>query len=83
MRSNATSCWHAALLQSINNEPLEVQFQTVIHEFARSLSRKARCELAANPVGSSRMSQHEAHDLTGVSRDTIRKASKTETTTTP
>lgn len=68
---------------AMNNEPLEAQFKTVIHELAQSLPRKARGELAAKLVASGRMSQREAHDLTGVSRDTIRKARQTTTTATP
>jgi SpoVK/Ycf46/Vps4 family AAA+-type ATPase len=67
---------------AMHNEPLDTQLTNVIKQFAHSLPRKARGELASKLVLSGRVSQREAHDLTGVSRDTIRKARKAETTTT-
>lgn len=67
---------------AMQNEPLDTQLINVIRQFAHSLPRKARGELASKLVLSGRVSQREAHDLTGVSRDTIRKARKGEATTT-
>lgn len=67
---------------AMHNEPLDTQLTNVIRQFAHSLPRKARGELASKLVLSGRVSQREAHDLTGVSRDTIRKARKGETATT-
>ena len=67
---------------AMKNEPLENQLKNIIHGFAKTLPRKSRGELATKLVASGRMSQREAHELTGVSRDTIRKARKNEPVTT-
>ena len=52
--------------------PLVEALKNVVHERAREMSRDRRAELAVSllDVG---LSQREAHDWTGVSRDTIRK----------
>ena len=52
--------------------PLVEALKRVVHERARELSRDRRAELAVSllDVG---LSQREAHEWTGVSRDTIRK----------
>jgi SpoVK/Ycf46/Vps4 family AAA+-type ATPase len=61
----------AAAMQST---PLDEHVKCLIRQFVQSQPRKARGELAVRLVESARLSQREAHDLTGVSRDTIRKA---------
>lgn len=63
---------------AMKNEPVEMHLKNIVSKLARSLPRKARSELAMKMVASGHLSQREAHDLTGVSRDTIRKAQKTE-----
>ena len=61
---------------AMQNEPVELHLKNIVRQFAQSLPRKTRGELASKLVESGRLSQREAHDLTGVSRDTIRKAQK-------
>lgn len=61
---------------AMNNEPVDRHLRSIVAHFSRALPRKARGELATKLVASGRFSQREAHDLTGVSRDTIRKAQK-------
>lgn len=56
----------------IQKEPLENRLRALIAERARTLRRSHRTELALALVGAG-LSQREAHDWTGVSRDTIRK----------
>jgi AAA+ superfamily predicted ATPase len=56
------------------NEPVETHLKTLVAGVADSLSGKIRRELAVKLVNSGTLSQREAHDLTGVSRDTIRKS---------
>lgn len=63
---------------AMKNEPVEVHLKNIVNQFARSLSRKSRGELATKLVASGHLSQREVHDLTGVSHDTIRKAQKGE-----
>jgi AAA+ superfamily predicted ATPase len=66
---------------AMKNEPLENHVKNIIQEFARALPRKSRGELATKLVETGDLSQREAHELTGVSRDTIRKARKNEPAT--
>lgn len=61
---------------AMKNAPLEAQLVNVTRELAHTLPKKTRKELASKLVASGHVSQREAHDLTGVSRDTIRKAQK-------
>jgi SpoVK/Ycf46/Vps4 family AAA+-type ATPase len=61
---------------AMQDEPLEPHLKNIVTHFARSLPRKARGELATKLVASGHFSQREAHDLTGVSRDTIRKTQR-------
>jgi AAA+ superfamily predicted ATPase len=61
---------------AMSNEPVELHLKNIIRQFARSLPRKTRGELASKLLDSGKFSQREAHDLTGVSRDTIRKNQK-------
>jgi SpoVK/Ycf46/Vps4 family AAA+-type ATPase len=59
---------------AMQGEPVEDHFTNIIRQFVRSQPGRARGKLAAKLVESGKFSQREAHDLTGVSRDTIRKA---------
>jgi SpoVK/Ycf46/Vps4 family AAA+-type ATPase len=61
---------------TMQNEPVETHLKNIFRQFAKSLPRKTRGELASKLVESGKLSQREAHTLTGVSRDTIRKAQK-------
>jgi SpoVK/Ycf46/Vps4 family AAA+-type ATPase len=65
---------------AMQNGPLEVHLLNVTRELAHTLPKKTRKELASMLVASGRVSQREAHDLTGVSRDTIRKIRKGDKT---
>lgn len=65
---------------AMSNEPFEEHVKTLIRQSVQSQPRKARGELAAELVASG-LSQREAHSLTGVSRDTIRKAQMNNGTT--
>ena len=56
----------------IQREPLEHRLKALVVERAQSLKRSARAELALALMGAG-LSQREAHDWTGVSRDTLRK----------
>lgn len=58
----------------IGQEPLNLILDKIIHERVERLPQRKRAKLALalTKIG---YSQHKAHDLTGVSRDTIRKAS--------
>jgi SpoVK/Ycf46/Vps4 family AAA+-type ATPase len=78
MERNVLLARRAAVM---SNEPVELHLQNIIRQFARSLPRKTRGELASKLVDSGKFSQREAHDLTGVSRDTIRKTQKGDTIT--
>jgi len=48
--------------------------KTVVQSHIERLSRQAKIKIATELVQSNVVSQREAHELTGVSRDTIRKA---------
>jgi SpoVK/Ycf46/Vps4 family AAA+-type ATPase len=60
----------------IGQEPLNLILDKIIHERVERLPQRKRAKLALalTKIG---YSQHKAHDLTGVSRDTIRRASQT------
>ena len=60
----------------IGQEPLKLVLDKIIHERVDRLTQRKRAKLALalTKIG---YSQHKAHDLTGVSRDTIRRASQT------
>ena len=60
----------------IGQEPLNLILDKIIYERAERLPQRKRAKLALalTKIG---YSQHKAHDLTGVSRDTIRRASQT------
>lgn len=58
-----------AVVQSI---PLEAKLRKVVEDRITSLRRKDRTALALDLIEAG-LSQREAHELTGVSRDTIRK----------
>ena len=55
--------------------PLVEALKRTVHDRAGELSRERRAELAVSLVDVG-LSQREAHEWTGVSRDTIRKASR-------
>jgi SpoVK/Ycf46/Vps4 family AAA+-type ATPase len=57
----------------MHGQPLEDQIKRIVHDRARELSRETRSELALGLIEAG-LSQREAHEWTGVSRDTIRKA---------
>jgi len=61
----------------IGQEPLHSILDTLIHERVAQLPRRKRASLAMEltKIG---YSQRKAHDLTGVSRDTLRRASQTQ-----
>jgi SpoVK/Ycf46/Vps4 family AAA+-type ATPase len=56
----------------LNEDSVEETLQDIIRQRVRTLSRTERGELAVHLVRSGLVSQRQAHDLTGVSRDTIR-----------
>jgi SpoVK/Ycf46/Vps4 family AAA+-type ATPase len=60
----------------ISQEPLRLVLDEIIHERVKRIPQRKRAKLALalTKIG---YSQHKAHDLTGVSRDTIRRASQT------
>ena len=58
---------------TMKNEPLVEHLRSAMKSLADELPRKIRGELATQLVKSGQVSQREAHNLTGVSRDTIRK----------
>ena len=49
-------------------------FEAVVRSLIEGFSRGERTEVAAKLVGAEVVSQRRAHELTGISRDTIRKA---------
>jgi SpoVK/Ycf46/Vps4 family AAA+-type ATPase len=56
----------------IQNTPLDVKLQRIIHDRVGNLKKPERSELALSLIEAG-LSQREAHEWTGVSRDTIRK----------
>jgi SpoVK/Ycf46/Vps4 family AAA+-type ATPase len=56
----------------VQGVPIESRLQLAVSERAESMSRKERVALALD-LGKLGLSQRQAHDWTGVSRDTIRK----------
>ena len=60
----------------IQKEPLETKIKTLVAERAQALKRSHRAALALALMEAG-LSQREAHDWTGVSRDTIRKHQET------
>jgi hypothetical protein len=58
-----------AVVQSV---PLEAKLKTLVQDRINSLRRTERKALALDLITAG-LSQREAHDWTGVSRDTIRK----------
>lgn len=56
----------------MQHEPLVEALKKVVHDRAKGLSRGRRADLAVKLLGVG-LSQREAHEWTGVSRDTIRK----------
>jgi SpoVK/Ycf46/Vps4 family AAA+-type ATPase len=57
----------------MHGQPIEDQIKKIVLDRAGDLSRENRADLALGLVEAG-LSQREAHDWTGVSRDTIRKA---------
>ena len=57
----------------MRNEPVIDHVKNLLKAHAANLSRKQRGDLAIELVSSGVISQREAHGITGVSRDTIRK----------
>jgi SpoVK/Ycf46/Vps4 family AAA+-type ATPase len=55
--------------------PLVSALQSIVQERAQMLDRETRTKLACSIVGLG-ISQHKAHEWTGVSRDTIRKVAQ-------
>jgi SpoVK/Ycf46/Vps4 family AAA+-type ATPase len=60
----------------IQKEPLENRIKTLVAERTQALKRSDRAALALALIEAG-LSQREAHDWTGVSRDTIRKHRET------
>jgi SpoVK/Ycf46/Vps4 family AAA+-type ATPase len=63
---------HAKRQAIMQQETLADQFKKIVHYRASELSRDARTQLAVDLMAAG-LSQRESHELTGVSRDTIRK----------
>jgi SpoVK/Ycf46/Vps4 family AAA+-type ATPase len=61
---------------TMKNEPVAEHLKSAMKDLASELPRKERGELATKLVVSGQVSQREAHNLTGVSRDTIRKSQR-------
>lgn len=61
---------------AMQNEPVDTHLKIIFRHYVQAMPRKSRGELASKLVESGKLSQREAHELTGVSRDTIRKAQK-------
>jgi SpoVK/Ycf46/Vps4 family AAA+-type ATPase len=57
----------------MQNQPLVANLQRIVHERAKDIPRDQRAQLAVGLMKLG-LSQREAHEWTGVSRDTIRKA---------
>lgn len=64
----------ARRMSAVTGNSLSEQLQQIIREDAAKLSKADRIHLAATLVEQGTASQRQAHELTGVSRDTIRKA---------
>jgi MoxR-like ATPase len=60
----------------MQNESVHHHVKNFVKHHAQSLGPKQRRELAVRLAHSAVVSQREAHDLTGVSRDTIRKGAR-------
>lgn len=60
---------------ALKREPINELLKALIRNSVHALPRKNRGDIAKRLVESGIASQREAHDLTGVSRDTIRKMS--------
>lgn len=58
---------------AVTESPLVEQLTRIVRDRAAALPRQERAELAARLVSGGLVSQREACELTGVSRDTIRK----------
>lgn len=58
---------------AVTESPLAAQLTRIVRERAAALPRQERAALAARLVSGGLVSQREAYELTGVSRDTIRK----------
>jgi len=58
---------------SLTGSDTESALRNILRDRAQALSRPERAELAVHLVRSGMASQREAHDITGVSRDTIRR----------
>lgn len=59
---------------AVHGVPLRERLVSLLAERAKSLPRKARTNLAADLASHGGLSQRDVYSMTGVSRDTIRKA---------
>lgn len=59
----------------VHNQPLERSLSNLVHSRAQSVSKQERAKIAVL-LTSAGLSQRQVNELTGVSRDTIRKRSK-------
>lgn len=64
---------------TINEEPLQAQLQKIVQDTVEALPRAARGEVAKAMMESNEISQRQISELTGVSRDTLRKMTKSVT----
>lgn len=61
---------------AVSGRPLEAKLAEIVRDHAKTLNKHDRITLASSLAESGVVSQREAHDLTGVSRDTIRKVTR-------
>ena len=61
---------------SVSGEPLNKHLGEIVRQHIEQLPRDARAETARLLVDSNTISQRQAHELTGISRDTLRKLSR-------
>lgn len=65
---------------AVDGLPLRDRLVSMLGERVKGLPKKDRVELAVQLVAGGGVSQRDAHELTGVSRDTIRKLMRSEIT---
>lgn len=70
----------ARRVSAIRDEPLDARLHEIVKTMIDSLPKSERIELANTLVSAKLASQRQAHELTGISRDTIRKAGRSAVT---
>lgn len=65
---------------AVDGLPLRDRLVSLLQERVKALSKKDRSELAVQLIANGGISQRDAYEFTGVSRDTIRKAIRAATT---